>query len=78
LLDLKKKLIDLKNNTNALEKRSPAKNKKAEPTHVPEQNGDALTDVTTLELAIAKQVLDHKTLLFFSITFNVSICYIMS
>ncbi|KAL0105250.1 hypothetical protein PUN28_016717 [Cardiocondyla obscurior] len=55
LLDLKKKLISLKGNVNVPEKKSPAKNKKAEPTHVPEQNGDALTDATALESAIAKQ-----------------------
>ncbi|XP_072745898.1 methionine--tRNA ligase, cytoplasmic [Anoplolepis gracilipes] len=56
LLDLKKKLNDLNvNNVNAPEKKLPAKNKKAEPTHVPEQNGDALTDVEALEMAIAKQ-----------------------
>ncbi|CAL1678010.1 unnamed protein product [Lasius platythorax] len=53
LLDLKKKINDLKNN--APEKKLPTKNKKAEPTHVPEQNGDALTDVVALEMAIAKQ-----------------------
>lgn len=64
MLDLKKKLLDLKSNTNALEKKSPAKNKKAEPTHVPEQNGDALTDVTALESAIVKQVLDHNATIF--------------
>lgn len=58
LLDLKKKLTDLKSNANAPAKKSPAKNKKAELMHMPEQNGDALTDVATLESAIAKQVLD--------------------
>lgn len=42
----------------APEKKSPAKNKKVEPTHVPEQNGDALGMEATLESAIAKQVLD--------------------
>lgn len=57
MLDLKKKLVELKSNMNALQKKSPVKNKK-EPTHVPEQNGDALTDVAALESAIAKQVLD--------------------
>lgn len=41
----------------APEKKSPAKNKKVEPTHVREQNGDALMEAT-LESAIAKQVLD--------------------
>ncbi|XP_050446972.1 methionine--tRNA ligase, cytoplasmic [Cataglyphis hispanica] len=55
LLDLKKKLNDLKSNTNAPEKKLLVKNKKAEPIHVPEQNGDALTDVAALETAIAKQ-----------------------
>ncbi|XP_018339699.1 PREDICTED: methionine--tRNA ligase, cytoplasmic isoform X1 [Trachymyrmex septentrionalis] len=55
LLDLKKKLTDLKSNANAPAKKSPAKNKKAEPMHVPEQNGNALTDVAALESAIAKQ-----------------------
>ncbi|XP_077270556.1 methionyl-tRNA synthetase 1 isoform X1 [Temnothorax americanus] len=57
LLDLKKKLIDLKSNTNAPEKKSPPKNKKAEPKHVPEQNGEqnAPTDVAALKSAIAKQ-----------------------
>ncbi|XP_011175606.1 methionine--tRNA ligase, cytoplasmic [Solenopsis invicta] len=55
LLDLKKKLVDLKGNVNTPTKKSPAKNKKAEPMHVPEQNGDALTDVAALESAIAKQ-----------------------
>ncbi|KAM0727676.1 Methionine--tRNA ligase, cytoplasmic [Formica fusca] len=57
LLNLKKKLNDLKSNANANapEKKLPAKNKKVEPMHVPEQNGDALTDVAALETAIAKQ-----------------------
>ncbi|EZA60354.1 Methionyl-tRNA synthetase, cytoplasmic [Ooceraea biroi] len=60
LLDLKKKLADLKGNVNVPEKKlpakkTPAKNKKAEPTQVLEQNGDALTDVAALESAIAKQ-----------------------
>ncbi|XP_012534645.1 methionine--tRNA ligase, cytoplasmic [Monomorium pharaonis] len=55
LLDLKKKLADLKGNVNVPAKKSPTKNKKVEPTHVPEQNGDALTDVAALESAIAKQ-----------------------
>ncbi|XP_011262093.1 methionine--tRNA ligase, cytoplasmic isoform X2 [Camponotus floridanus] len=55
LLDLKKKLNDLKNNVNTSEKKLPAKNKKVEPIHAPEQNGDALTDVMALEMAIAKQ-----------------------
>lgn len=61
LLNLKKKLIDLKSSasdTNAPEKKLSPKNRKAEPTHVPEQNGDALTDVAALQMAIAKQVLD--------------------
>lgn len=58
LLDLKKKLNDLKNNVNTSEKKLPAKNKKVEPIHAPEQNGDALTDVMALEMAIAKQVLE--------------------
>lgn len=60
MLNLKKKLNDLKSNANANapEKKLPAKNKKVEPMHVPEQNGDALTDVAALETAIAKQVLD--------------------
>jgi len=58
LIDLKKKLTDLKCNANAPAKKSPAKNKKAEPMHVPEQNGDFVTDVAALETAIAKQVLD--------------------
>lgn len=58
LLNLKKKLIDLKSSasdTNAPEKKLSPKNRKAEPTHVPEQNGDALTDVAALQMAIAKQ-----------------------
>ncbi|XP_070163017.1 methionine--tRNA ligase, cytoplasmic [Polyergus mexicanus] len=55
LLNLKKKLNDLKSNTNAPEKKLLAKNKKVEPMHVPEQNGDTLTDVAALEMAIAKQ-----------------------
>lgn len=50
------------------EKKSPTKNKKVEPTHVPEQNGDALMEAV-LESAIVKQVLDvyrcHKR--FFSL-----------
>lgn len=73
LLDLKKKLTNLKSNMNAPEKKSPAKNKKGESTHVPEQNGDALTDVALLESAIAKQVLDHRiyyTILFFLIIYS--------
>lgn len=56
LLDLKKKLSNLKVDSNKAEKKLPAKNKKDEPTHVPEQNGDALVDVAALESAIAKQV----------------------
>jgi len=57
LLDLKKKLTNLKGNVNVSEKKSPAKNKKPEPTQALEQNGDTLTDVAALEQAITKQVL---------------------
>lgn len=66
LLDLKKKLNDLKNNINTSEKKLPAKNKKAEPIHTPEQNGAALTDVMALEMAIAKQVFDIVKTEYFS------------
>ncbi|XP_067213985.1 methionine--tRNA ligase, cytoplasmic [Linepithema humile] len=55
LVDLKKKLSNLKVDSNEPQKKSPTKIKKAEPTHVPEQNGDALMDVAALESAIAKQ-----------------------
>lgn len=59
LLNLKIKLVDFKSESGAnmrtLEKKLSPKNKKAEPMHVPEQNGDALTDVAELERAIAKQ-----------------------
>lgn len=64
LLDLKKKLNDLKNNVNTSEKKIPVKNKKVEPMHTPEQNGDALTDVMALEMAIAKQVHTVKNITF--------------
>lgn len=70
MLDLKKKLTVIKGNVNAPETKSPAKYKKggfrsAEPMHVPEQNGDTLTDVATLESAIAKQVLKSKKFCYF-------------
>ncbi|KAL6441398.1 hypothetical protein ACFW04_003548 [Cataglyphis niger] len=71
LLDLKKKLNDLKSNTNAPEKKLLVKNKKAEPIHVPEQNGDALTDVAALETAIAKQVHIKNRIFFIAITHSI-------
>ncbi|KAL6258659.1 hypothetical protein P5V15_010612 [Pogonomyrmex californicus] len=56
LLDLQKELVEILNKEKSVcEKKSPVKNKKTEPMHVPEQNGDALTDITALELAISKQ-----------------------
>ncbi|KAH0955052.1 hypothetical protein HN011_005185 [Eciton burchellii] len=55
LLDLKKKLVNLKGNVNVSEKKSPVKNKKPEPTQALEQNGDTSTDVAALEQAITKQ-----------------------
>lgn len=51
--DLKKKLSDLISEKN---KSSDSKNKKPEIVLVPEQNGDILMDVASLESAIAMQV----------------------
>lgn len=51
--DLKKKLSDLISEKN---KSSDSKNKKPEIVLVPEQNGDILMDIASLESAIAMQV----------------------
>lgn len=53
---LQNKLADLKQDTDKCDNAQSAKNKKVEPLHTPEQNGDTSTDVTSLEAAITKQV----------------------
>nr|XP_003702412.1 PREDICTED: methionine--tRNA ligase, cytoplasmic [Megachile rotundata]XP_012138592.1 PREDICTED: methionine--tRNA ligase, cytoplasmic [Megachile rotundata] len=56
LLNLKKKLTNLiSGEKESKSTESQPKNKKPEVVFVPEQNGDALTDVASLESAIAKQ-----------------------
>ncbi|KAI4504802.1 hypothetical protein M0802_000352 [Mischocyttarus mexicanus] len=49
---MQNKQADLKQDT---DKCDTAKNKKIEPLHTPEQNGDTSTDINSLEAAIAKQ-----------------------
>ncbi|XP_053976451.1 methionine--tRNA ligase, cytoplasmic [Hylaeus volcanicus] len=55
LLDLKKKLTDLKGGESKPSVPSQPKTKKPEPVPVPEQNGDVPTDIANLESSIAKQ-----------------------
>ncbi|XP_076664866.1 methionyl-tRNA synthetase 1 isoform X3 [Andrena cerasifolii] len=55
LLDLKKKLADLKSREGKPSESPSSKSKKPETVFVPEQNGDVSTDAATLESAITKQ-----------------------
>lgn len=56
LLDLKKKLADLKSREGKPSESPSSKSKKPETVFVPEQNGDVSKDAATLESTIITQV----------------------